>query len=274
VDDRPIGIFDSGVGGLTVVARVRKTLPSERIVYFGDTARVPYGTKSPGVVRRYAQQDAAFLAGFNPKLVVIACHTVSALAADLLRKKFTSVQFLDVIGPSVARAVAATRSGRIGVIGTAATISSGQYQKALKKADPAVRVATAVCSLFVPLAEEGWVSGRFVEEVADRYLRPMRAARIDTLILGCTHYPLLKRAIRRAAGGQVVLVDAAEEIAREARRFVQAGRMASSRPAAPPVLYFSDCAGTRGAVIRRFLRGGGCRLRRVSPAFLEEACDV
>jgi len=274
VDDRPIGVFDSGVGGLTVVSCLRKALPHERIVYFGDTARVPYGTKSRSVVLRFACQDAAFLSRFDPKCVVIACHTVSALAAGLLRRTFPSLPFIDVIRPSVERAVAETKNGVVGVIGTAATISSGRYQRALKQADSRVRVVTQVCSLFVPLAEEGWVDGPLVEEIARRYLAGMRASGIDTLILGCTHYPLLRNAISRVVGQRVVLVDAAEEVARETARFVCAGNQRTRRSAPEPILYFSDCAGARRTIVRRFLGGDGSRVRRVNPAVLEEAGNV
>ena len=205
---RPIGVFDSGIGGLTVVSALRKLLPNERIHYLGDTARVPYGGKSPATVERYSLEMAAMLLEEDCKTIVVACNTASALALPALETN-TPVPVTGVILPGAAAAVAATRNRHIGVIGTRATIRSGAYERALRALEPGVQVSARACPLFVPLIEEGWLEGEITDRVVRQYLQPLVEDGIDTLVLGCTHYPLLREAITRFLGDKVKLVDSA-----------------------------------------------------------------
>ncbi|HYY35258.1 MAG TPA: glutamate racemase [Candidatus Binatia bacterium] len=212
-DSRPIGVFDSGIGGLTVVKALRDLLPNENISYLGDTARVPYGPKSPETVQRYAVELAGILTQKNAKALVVACNTVSSVALPLLTKKF-SVPVIGVIEPGARAALRATHNRHIGVIGTRATIRSGAYEKALRAADSNVRVSSRACPLLVPLIEEGLLDDEVTDRMIMRYLEPMLADGIDTLVLGCTHYPLLTDAIARMLKRQVMLVDSAQNCAR------------------------------------------------------------
>ena len=212
-DSRPIGVFDSGIGGLTVVKALRDLLPSENIFYLGDTARVPYGPKSPETVQRYAVELAGILTRKNAKALVVACNTVSSVALPLLIKKF-SVPVIGVIEPGARAALQATRNRHIGVIGTRATIRSGAYERALRAADNNVRVSSRACPLLVPLIEEGLLDDDVTDRMIMRYLEPLLADGIDTLVLGCTHYPLLTDAIARMLKRQVMLVDSAQNCAR------------------------------------------------------------
>ena len=210
-----LGIFDSGVGGLTVEKAILERLPWLETVYLGDTARVPYGTKSPEVVTQYSLRNARFLVARQIDLLVVACNTASAVALPALREAF-AVPVLGVVEPGARAAARASSSGRIGVIGTSSTIASGAYQRTLRAFRPGVEVIARACPLFVPLAEEGWTDpdDEVVRAAARRYLAPLAEAAIDTLVLGCTHYPLLKAAIGRELPG-VTLVDSAEAIAAE-----------------------------------------------------------
>lgn len=210
--DQPIGVFDSGIGGLTVVAALRRLLPNESIIYLGDTARVPYGGKSAATVQRYSREIADLLVADGAKAIVVACNTASAVAVPLLQSEL-GVAVTGVILPGAQAAVAATRSGRIGVIGTRATIKSGAYESALRGLDSAVRVVAQACPLLVPLIEEGWLENAITDEIILQYLAPLRTEEIDTLVLGCTHYPLLRNAIGRLLGDEVVLVDSAQNCA-------------------------------------------------------------
>ena len=212
-DSRPIGVFDSGIGGLTVVKAMCDLLPNENIVYLGDTARVPYGPKSPETVQRYAVELAGMLIEKNAKALVVACNTVSSVALPLLTKKL-SLPVIGVIEPGARAALQATRNRHIGVIGTRATIRSGAYEKALRAADNNVRVSSHACPLLVPLIEEGLLNDDVTDRIIMRYLEPMLADGIDTLVLGCTHYPLLTNAIARAVKRQITLVDSAQNCAR------------------------------------------------------------
>ena len=212
-DPRPIGVFDSGIGGLTVVKALRDLLPNESIVYLGDTARVPYGPKSEETVQRYALELAEMLTRQNAKALVVACNTVSSVALPILTTKF-SVPVIGVIDPGARAALQATRNRHIGVIGTRTTIRSGAYEKALRATDNNVRVSSRACPLLVPLIEEGLLNDDVTDQVIARYLRPLLADGIDTLVLGCTHYPLLTDAITRVLGGQIMLVDSAQNCAR------------------------------------------------------------
>jgi len=211
-DARPIGIFDSGVGGLTVVGEIRKILPREDMVYFGDTARVPYGTKSKETVTRFSVENVEFLMKHNVKLVVVACNTASSLSLDFLKRCFR-VPVIGVIEPGAKGAVSSTRKGRIGVIGTQATISSGAYEREIRKLRADVTVFGQSCPMFVPLVEEGWLDKKVTAEIASVYLAPLKKKRVDTLVLGCTHYPLLKKVIGKAMGKDVLLIDSAREVA-------------------------------------------------------------
>jgi len=208
-----IGIFDSGVGGLTVVHRMLEALPHERLIYLGDTARYPYGTKSADVVMRYTFENARFLLDKGVKLLVIACNTMSAVALDALRAE-TDVPVIGVIEPGARAALAATRNRKVGVIGTEGTIASGSYTRALRALDPTIEIYTRACPLFVALAEEGWVENEIARQAAAMYLASLRQSRIDTLVLGCTHYPLLAKTIGDSLGPEVQLVDSATETAR------------------------------------------------------------
>jgi len=211
-DSRPIGVFDSGIGGLTVVKALRDLLPNENIFYLGDTARVPYGPKSPETVQRYALELAGILTQKNAKALVVACNTVSSVALPLLTKKF-SLPVIGVIEPGARAALQATRNRHIGVIGTRATIRSGAYEKTLRAADSNVRVSSCACPLLVPLIEEGLLDDEVTDRMIMRYLEPMLTDGIDTLVLGCTHYPLLSDAIARRLKRQLTLVDSAQNCA-------------------------------------------------------------
>ncbi len=209
---QPIGVFDSGVGGLTVVRAMTQNLPHENIVYFGDTARVPYGPKSPQVVREYALQDTDVLLKHKVKLIVIACNTVSAVALDVVQKR-AKVPVIGVILPGAEAAIQATKRQRIGIIGTIGTVLSNAYTNAIRQLDPDIKVFSQPCPLFVPLAEEGWVNHKATELIAKEYLFPLTLEKIDTLILGCTHYPILRDVIDRTLKKSVALIDSGEATA-------------------------------------------------------------
>ena len=208
----PIGVFDSGLGGLTVVREIMRNLPDERIVYFGDTARVPYGNKSKDTIIRYARQIVHFLEEQQVKAIVVACNTASALALDTIEKEI-SLPILGVVRPGADMAIACTRNKRVGVIATEGTIRSGLYNRLIAQADPEMKVYTKACPLFVPLVEEGWTKDPITEEVARRYLNEILTENIDTLIMGCTHYPLLRSLLMKVAGEGVRLVNPAYETA-------------------------------------------------------------
>jgi glutamate racemase len=220
VASKPIGVFDSGIGGLTVVAALRALLPNESIFYLGDTARVPYGGKSAATVQRYSLEIAAMLLGENAKTVVVACNTASALALPQLEETLP-VTVTGVILPGARAAIEKTRSGHIGVIGTRATIASGAYERALRSLNGDIRVTARACPLLVPLIEEGWLESPITDEIISQYLAPLMNDGVDTLVLGCTHYPLLRNAIARLAGDKVALVDSAQNCALAVRDLLQ-----------------------------------------------------
>lgn len=232
-----VGVFDSGVGGLTVVRQIEKRLPSESILYLGDTARVPYGTKSPDTVVRYARSCAHILVSRDIKLLVVACNTASAFALDALRDDL-DIPVLGVIEPGAHAAVRATRNGRIGVIGTAGTVRSGRYAETIHALDPDLMVVSQPCPLFVPLAEEGWTHGDIPLSVARAYLEPLLQQGIDTLVLGCTHYPLLKDVIAQAAGDGITLVDSAEETAVVVQHTLEGMELLGLSPLIPQFRFF------------------------------------
>ena len=251
--DRPIGVFDSGIGGLTVVKQLTREMPSEDIVYFGDTARVPYGTKSASTIKKFSIENVLFLLNFDVKLVIIACNTSSAIGLPFLSKYF-SVPIIGVIKPGAKAAIRATRNGRVGVIGTTATISSKAYEKEIKALNPGIKVYSKNCPLFVPLVEEGWAGDGIVDIAARKYLSALKEKKIDTVILGCTHYPLLKPAIQKVMGKTVKLVDSAEETAKEARNLLEAcGLKYPGRRAGRSKFYVSDAPGKFLTVAKRFL---------------------
>lgn len=219
MDNRAIGVFDSGVGGLTAVRRLHEIMPNETIIYFGDTGRVPYGTRSPEIILKYTRQDVAFLRSFDLKAIVVACNTVSAVALETVARE-NDVPMIGVVEPACQKALAATKNGRIGVIGTAATIGSGAYERMLHAARPDLQLFMRACPLFVPLAENGRVlrGDTVAELVVAEYLDMFRKENVDTLILGCTHYPLLGDLIADYMGPAVTRIDsgaAAAELARQ-----------------------------------------------------------
>jgi len=274
-----LGVFDSGIGGLTVVRHLRRLLPSWEIVYFGDTARVPYGAKSEATVRRFASEAMRFLTQFRVNRVVVACNTVSAVALRHVEREFPGVPITGVILPGADAAVRATQDGRIGVIGTRATVGSGAYQAAIaaaaRRAGVRTRVWAEACPLLVPLAEEGMENSRAAREVLCDYLAPLARRRIDTLILGCTHYPPFKRAIRSVLGSKVRLIDSGEATARRLAVAVRAaadgkapGGRVSQRAKARAGrgsldCYVSDIPQQFEAVGRRFLGKSMGRVRFV-----------
>ncbi len=253
-DSRPIGIFDSGVGGLTVAGEIQKILPRENIIYFGDTARVPYGTKSKETVTKFSVENIEFLMSHDVKMIVVACNTVSSLSLDFLKRCFR-VPIIGVIEPGAKSAVSSTRNNRIGVIGTQATISSSTYEKAIRKISSKIRFFSQSCPLFVPLVEEGWLSGNVTNEVASFYLKPLKRANIDTLILGCTHYPLLKRVISSVMGSRVLLIDSAKEVAKEAKDILDASGLLNTIGGKKRHLFFvSDEPARFVKMAKRFLK--------------------
>jgi glutamate racemase len=214
MSNAPVGVFDSGIGGLTVARAIRQRLPHESTIYLGDTARVPYGPKSPETVRRYAREILDWLLEQEVKAVVVACNTVTAHALDDLRAR-SPVPVIGVIEPGARAAARMSARGRVGVIGTAGTIASGAYPRALWQVRPELEVVDQACPLFVPLVEEGWFDHEATHLVAEEYLAPVRAADVDALVLGCTHYPMLKPLLRRIVGDGVELIDSADETAAE-----------------------------------------------------------
>jgi len=222
----PIGVFDSGIGGLTVAAALKRLLPSEAIFYIGDTARVPYGGKSRKTVERYSVEIGGLLLAEQAKIIVVACNTASALAVPRMKEIF-NVPVQGVVAPGAEAAVRATKNGRIGVIGTRATIASGAYERAIHALDPKLKVFSDPCPLLVPFIEEGLFDDPITDQVIARYLEPLLAENIDTLVLGCTHYPLARLAIGRVAGDKVTLVDSAENCALAVKALLESQTLAS-----------------------------------------------
>ncbi len=251
MDSRPIGVFDSGIGGLTVLHALRERLPDESFLYLGDTARVPYGTKGVATIRRFALQAARYLESRGVKRLVIACNTASSHALDLLRKE-CSVPVEGVVEPGVEAALAVTR-GHVGVIGTPATIASDRYGELLRKARGDLRVDSRHCPLFVPLAEEGWTDDAIALGVAERYLAGLRRQGVDTLILGCTHYPLLKGVISQVMGEGVTLVDSALVLAEAVAEDLEKNDARAEGPGKVE-LVVSDLPQRFQEISRRFLR--------------------
>lgn len=242
--DAPVGVFDSGVGGLTVAREIMRNLPSEKLVYFGDTARVPYGNKSKETIIRYSRQIIRFLREQQVKAIVVACNTASAFALDAVRDEL-DIPILGVIEPGARVAAAETRNKRVGIIGTEGTVGSGIHEGYLKKIDNGITVFAKPCPLFVPLVEEGWLHDPVTMEVASRYLKELQDEEIDTLILGCTHYPLLRSTIGQIMGEGVRLVNPAYETARELGRLLKEEDLLSTgteQEEFPYRFYVSDLA--------------------------------
>lgn len=237
--EKSIGVFDSGIGGLTVYKSIRASLPKESIIYLGDTARIPYGTRSPATVRRYAYQDAAFLSRQNIKMLVIACNTISSIAMELLKESFP-IPILGVIEPGAREAVKTSKNGRIGVIATEATVESGAYTKAIHAINPNVSVYAKACPLFVALAEEGWHNHTATRLIASEYLASLQEMEIDTLVLGCTHYPLLKNVIQSVIGNHVSLIDSGECVAKEVTTLLNKSEEVNLENKATDIFYVTD----------------------------------
>lgn len=235
----PIGLFDSGVGGLTVLSAMMRRMPNEQYVFLGDTARLPYGSKSSKTIVRYAVQAADLLLSQQIKMLVIACNTATAAALPVLQKNCPHIPVIGVIRPGARAACAASQNGRIGVIATASTIASGAYREAILELRPEAEVIGIPCPLFVPLAEEGWLDGPIAEAVAARYLEPLKSLHPDTLLLGCTHYPLLIRAIRTAVAPEMHIVDSAATTAEAAYARLEASSLLRNTAGRGHVRYFT-----------------------------------
>ncbi|GBE14171.1 glutamate racemase [bacterium BMS3Abin14] len=260
-----LGIFDSGIGGLTVYRAVREGVHGVPIHYLGDTARVPYGTKSAETVVRYSRQIALYMVASGAGIIVVACNTASACALDPLRD-LLGVPVFGVIEPGARAAVQATRNGIVGVIGTSGTVLSGAYQHAISALDQSVMITAVPCPLFVPLAEEGWFDEEVTYQVAQRYLAPLRARGVDTLVLGCTHYPLLKGVISRVMGDEVTLIDSARETALDVGSYIGQSPQASKAGDPPDHFEVTDSPSRFTDVGKIFL---GRELKDVSLVVLE-----
>lgn len=216
-----IGVFDSGLGGLTVVRELLKKIPHYKIIYFGDTARTPYGTKSAETVTKYALENTKFLLEKGAKIIVVACHTVSSTAMPTLKQIFHYIPFFEVVTPSFKKALKLTKKKVVGLIGTRTTVESGIYQRLFQEVDPEIKVIANPAPLLVPLIEEGWLNKPETRRIVKKYLIPLKIRGIDTLILGCTHYPLIKKLIGEKAGKRIALVDPSEEVALEVASYIQ-----------------------------------------------------
>jgi glutamate racemase len=265
--DLAIGVFDSGIGGLTVVRELLRQLPGERIVYFGDTARAPYGNKSPRALVRFALENARFLLSRKIKFLVVACNSSSAYSLQALRQKF-SVPVLGVILAGARAATGRHHGQRLGVIGTRATIASEAYQRAIGELSPEAQVFAQACPLFVPLVEEGWSHHSVAKSVAKEYLEPLKSKGVETLVLGCTHYPLLRGVIRQVMGPRVALVDSAQETAREVKELLGMTNLLSHKRRqafSAHEFYVSDHPEQFSAIGRRFLGRSLAKVQQVVP---------
>lgn len=266
--NKPIGVFDSGVGGLTVVKELIHQLANEDIIYFGDTARVPYGIKSNETIIRFSTENILFLLKQDVKLICVACNTASSVALPVIKSHFR-VSIVGVISPGVREAVYATRNKRIGVIGTRSTIKSRAYENEIKQLDPKIKIFAAACPLFVPFVEEGWLKGEVVLQVAKTYLKPLKDAGVDTVILGCTHYPLLKPMIKEVLGRQVTLIDSAKQVAIEVKKILAAeGSLNRKNYRGRHKFYASDNPEWFGDLAERFLGEPVHNVSKVNPAIL------
>lgn len=253
MNDKPIGIFDSGVGGLTVAAEIFRQLPHENVIYFGDVGRTPYGPRSKDIIIQFTRQDIAFLNEQKVKFIVAACNTASAAALETVAAE-NDIEMLGVIEPGARAAAKATQNGKVGIIGTDATVASDSYSKAIHKIDSKIKVFSLACPLFVPLAEEGYVEKKASRLIAEDYLAPLRENGIDTLVLGCTHYPLLKALIQEVIGGNVLLIDSATAAAREVKEILEKKSLfRSDGKKVAHKFYVSDVPDKFAIVAERFL---------------------
>ncbi len=266
ISEMPIGIFDSGVGGLTLVDEIFRQLPGEKFIYLGDTARYPYGSRSADMVRRIALQNARFLMGFGVKVLVIACNTASSLAMDVLRE-WISVPLVGVIKPGAKMAAKCTKNGKVGVIGTVGTISSGAYQSEIRSIDPNIEVFGKACPLFVPLAEEGWLDGDVVKKIAHEYLDEIISKGIDTLVLGCTHYPLLKETIQSVIGRDITVIDSASATVADLKEFLLSESLLRYGQEGEYRIFVTDAADRFSAVGRKFLKNRTLKVEQVQMDF-------
>ncbi len=262
---RPIGVFDSGVGGLTVVKELGRLLPNEKIIYFGDTGRVPYGNKSKETIINYSLQIAYFLMKKKIKMLVVACNTASSFSIVSL-KRHLHIPVIGVIEPGAKAAIESTSNNQVGVIGTFGTVSSNSYKKALKQILPKVNVSQQSCSLFVQLAEDGWLNNKVAQSVADEYLKVFKGKKIDTLILGCTHYPLLTKVIQKSVGKNVNLIDSGRETAKEVKKILEKKKLlntTSLNGKDSSTFYVSDFPHKFKEVSQRFLSKKLTRVHKV-----------
>lgn len=268
----PLGVFDSGAGGLTVVKEIFQQLPNEKIVYFGDTARVPYGTKSKETVTRFSLEIVNFLLKKKVKLIIVACNTASAYALDELKKKFKKIPIIGVIEPGTRAALEKTSTGRIGLIGTEGTIRSRTYERTFKKLNlreskTTLKVFSHPCPLFVPLVEEGWFTKEATYQIAEEYLSPLKKEKIDILLLGCTHYPLLKEVIQKTVGDKVKLIDSASETIKEVKKILTEKNLLRGNRIAPRHLFYvSDAPEKFQSLSKHFL---GSDYKKISPIHLK-----
>jgi glutamate racemase len=241
MDNRPIGVFDSGLGGLTVLKEIAGMLPGESIVYFGDSGRAPYGTKSRETIEKYTVQDIRFLLSQEIKLVVIACNTMSAYSYELARRSF-DIPIIEVISPGASVAASVTKNGKLGIIGTTATINSGAYEKAVNRINGSIEIYSIACPLFAPLVEEGreWWENDIALRITEKYLAPLKETGVDTLVLGCTHYPLLHNTITRVMGDGVRLVSSALEVAKVVKKVILENNMQRDELLKPVSRYYTS----------------------------------
>jgi glutamate racemase len=252
-DDRPIGVFDSGLGGLTVVKELMKSLPNEQIIYLGDTARVPYGSKSEKSIKGFTLEASLFLLEHDVKMIIIACNSASSVALSYMTRMF-KIPFLGVIEPGALGALDTTKNERIGIIGTNRTIESDAYTKAIHKMNPSIRIFKKACPLFVPLAEEGWTDHKITKMVAKEYLEIFEGTSIDTLIMGCTHYPLLKDIIQKIMTDEVNLIDSGIETAKRTKELLVNNQLTSeSRNINNHLFYVTDAPDKFKGISERFL---------------------
>ncbi|MCA9396024.1 MAG: glutamate racemase [Candidatus Omnitrophica bacterium] len=265
--NRPIGIFDSGLGGLTVVKSLRKELPDQSVCYFGDTARVPYGTKSASTILKFSRENTRFLISQDVKMIVVACHTASSLALEALISE-TDLPVVGVVKPGARKAVEITRNGRIGVMGTKSTISSGSYNEVIRTMDRKCEVKGIACPLLVPLIEEGWEDPSVLNRVLDHYLQPFQSGEYDTVIMGCTHYPILESVIRSRLPESVQIVNAADETAIDISHLLGSEDVVAADPV---IRYFvSDEPAQFSKNGERFLGASLPSVQLISPEYIEK----
>lgn len=259
-----IGVFDSGVGGMTVARAIEKLLPNNRLIYFGDVARTPYGSKSPETIIEYSRQNTEFLLSKGAKIIIVACNSAASVASDVLKNEF-SVPIFEVITPAVEKVVATTKTGRIGIIGTRATIKSGVYEEKLKAVDSQFQIFSQACPLLVPLVEEGWLNKRETKMIIKRYLHSLKSKNVDTFVLGCTHYPLLKKLIQPRIGKRVNVIDSSEEIAADLKKFLESNPeiVASLSNGGDSLYYVSDITDAAKTTAKRIF-GRDIELNKVT----------